>query len=187
MIYVVDNNIFSIAFKNVPLDVFNDIWEPWSMYMKMGKIISIDEVLCELNARWGENSQEGKWLHEHRDFFLKTTNAEGFILADIFKNKKFREGIKEKSIRNGTPEADAMLVAKAKVVNGIIVTAESDQKPNSEKIPNIAVSIGVPYIGIKDFYKMLRNVYSGRDEYIGINYCCELSQPIPLLPSHKLS
>jgi len=62
------------------------------------------------------------------------TSEEGYIVAEIFKNRKFREGIKEKSLRSGSPEADALLVAKAKAkakakaVGGVIVTAESDQK-----------------------------------------------------------
>ena len=48
MIYVVDNNIFSRSFKNLSMDVFDDIWEPWSLYMRTGKIISVDEVYREL-------------------------------------------------------------------------------------------------------------------------------------------
>ena len=47
MIYVVDNNIFSRSFKNLSMDVFDDIWEPWSLYMRTGKIISVDEVYRE--------------------------------------------------------------------------------------------------------------------------------------------
>ena len=50
------------------------------------------------------------------------------IHGEIYKNKKFREGIKEKSLRNGTPEADAMVVAKAKVVNGIVEQQKEKRK-----------------------------------------------------------
>lgn len=180
IVYVVDNNIFSRSFNNVSIDVFDDIWEPWGELMDSGKIISVEEVLCELDERWGDNSEEGKWLANHKNSFLKTTNEEGFIVAEIFRNKKFREGIKEASLRNGTPEADALLVAKAKAVRGIIVTAESDQKPNSEKIPNIATAMGVPYIKINDFYKVLRNKYNGRDEHTGVSVYCELGVPMPM-------
>lgn len=176
MIYVVDNNIFSRSFRNLSLDVFDDIWTPWSSMITSGIIISVDEVLCELNQRWDAESKEGKWLKKHKDCFQKTTNAEGFVVADIFKNKKFREGIKEASLRNGSPEADALLVAKARVAGGTIVTAESDQKPNSEKIPNMAVAFGVPYMKIDDFYRMLRNVHFGRPEHQQVSIYYKLGQ-----------
>ncbi len=178
--YVVDNNIFSRTFKNVPISVFEDIWVPWSNGMKEGKILSVDEVFCEMEDLWGSKVEEGKWLKEHRKYFFKPTNDEGYYIKEIFKSKKFREGIKEASLRNGTPEADAMLVAKAKVVGGIVVTAESDDKPNSEKIPNIAVSLDVPYMDRDNFYKLLRNIHKGKKEYEGVYICTELKCPILL-------
>lgn len=179
MIYVVDNNIFSTAFRNFAMDVFPDIWMPWSNCMKEGKIISIDEVYCEMEIIWGNKYEIGLWLKEHKKFFLKPTNEEGFYIREIFRNKKFREGIKERSLRNGTPEADAMIVSKAKVVNGIVVTAEGE-KENAEKIPNIATSLGVPYMNRDNFYRLLRNIYNGKKEYEGVYICEQLLRPITL-------
>lgn len=177
--YVVDNNIFSRTFKNLSMEVFDDIWEPWSQYMKLGRIVSVDEVYREL-AIWtssGEKDHISRWLKAHKSCFLKPTNQEGFILQEIFKSKKFREGIKEKSLRQGSPEADAFLVAKAKYLEGIVVTAESDDKPGSEKIPNMAVAFGVPYMKIDDFYKLLRNIHNGRPECSGVNIYRKLGIP----------
>lgn len=162
MILVLDNNIFSRSFRNLSMEVFDDIWLPWSSLIQEDRIISVDEVLCELRQYWNDESEEGIWLNRHRKCFQGTTNGEGHILASIFKSKKFRDGVKEKSLRNGSPEADAMLVAKAKAVNGIIVTTESGNKPNSEKIPNIAVAFGVPFMGIDSFYQALRNHHHGK-------------------------
>jgi hypothetical protein len=182
MIYVVDNNVFSRSFKNLSMDVFDDIWEPWSLYMQTGKIVSVDEVYRELEI-WVSNKgkdQISQWLRAHKNCFEKPANEEGYILQKIFKNKKFREGIKEKSLREGSPEADAFLVAKAKFIGGIVVTAESDEKPNSEKIPNIAVALDVPYMKLDDFYKMLRNVHNGRNESLGVSIYVQLGVPEPL-------
>ncbi len=166
MIYVLDNNIFSRAFHNFSFRAFeDDIWGPWSMLIKQGRIISVDEVFCELSQHWDPSTEAGMWLKEHKECFQKTTNEEGFVVAEIFRNKKFREGIKEKSLRNGSPEADALLVAKAKITKGIVVTAESDEKPNSEKIPNIAVALGVPYMKIDSFHILLKNIYNKRPEH----------------------
>ena len=174
-IYVVDTNVFSHSLKNLmPFDVFDSFWLPWSDGMKNGTIISVDEVYNELDNLWGaENPKknriaEGEWLKIHRNYFLGLTEAEGHIVAEIYKSKKFQEGVKERSLREGTPEADAILVAKAKSVGGIVVTNESNDKPNSEKIPNICVSLGVPYIKKEDFYRVLKNIHSGCPEHDGV-------------------
>ena len=175
-IFVIDNNIFSRTLRNMAMDsgVFDNIYKPLEAGLKNGTMISVDEVYLELHTLWGaENAKdkrvkEGEWLKKYKSAFKSLTDAEGKILADIFKNKKFREGIKEKSLRAGSYEADAILVAKAKCVNGIVVTAESTAKPNSEKIPNICVAQGVPFIGIQDFYKVLNNISQGKSELEGV-------------------
>ncbi|MCL2365151.1 MAG: DUF4411 family protein [Defluviitaleaceae bacterium] len=170
-IFVVDNNIFSHSLRSLSLDVFtSDIYEPWSNGMKNGTIISVDEVYRELDKKWGQEASpdpitkkdkrtnEAKWIKNHKNAFLPLTNDEGKIVAEIFKHKKFREGVKEISLRAGSPEADAILVAKAKCIGGIIITAENNNKPNADKIPNICVALGVPYITRDDFYRILRNI-----------------------------
>lgn len=181
MILVVDNNIFSRSFKNLSFSVFEEmIYNPWSKLIFEGKIVSVDEVYRELQRRWNEKSSEGKWLKRHKICFQNTTNEEGIVISEIFKNKKFQEGVKERSIRDGNPEADAFIVAKAKVIGGILVTAESDEKPNSEKIPNIAVSQQVPYMKIDDFYMLLKNTSKGLPPEQDVNVYKSLRVPILL-------
>jgi hypothetical protein len=174
MIFVVDTNVYSRTFKNVPLDVFDDIWKPWSILIENGTAISVEEVYQELLSYWGDKPAEMKWLSKRKDSFQKITNEEGFVVAEIFKNKKFREGVKEASLRIGSPEADALLVAKAKIVCGVVVTAESDEKPNSEKIPNICCAFKVPYMRINDFYRMLKNIHNGISQMFNVGVCYEL-------------
>jgi len=180
-VFVVDTNVFSRALKNLDMKVFaDDIYKSWSNGMINDTIISVDEVYNELDSIWGAKDPKGKikqqceWLKQHKSAFKNLTDAEGRIVAEIFKSKKFREGVKEKSLREGTPEADAILVAKAKCVNGIIVTAESNSKPNSEKIPNICIQFDVPYISIDGFYQMLKNVSGGKSELENVTVFYEL-------------
>lgn len=164
MIYVLDTNIFSHSFKNLNFSVFEDMWEIWENWMRDGKIISVDEVYCELLRYYSKECPEFKWISKNKDAFLKPNNLEGQVLAQIFGFPKFREGIKEKSLREGTPEADAFLVAKAKIVGGILVTNEK-YKDNSEKIPNICKAFNVPYIHKDTFYRIIRNTCAGKNEY----------------------
>ncbi|MDR0919425.1 MAG: DUF4411 family protein [Oscillospiraceae bacterium] len=181
-IYVVDTNVFSRTLNNLSFKAFEDvIYKPWSDRMNNGTIISVDEVYRELDRLYGANDakskrkEQGEWLHTHKFAFQNMTENEAKIVAEIFKSGKFREGVKEKSLRDGTPEADAILVAKAKCVNGIVVTAESSAKPNSEKVPNICISQSVPFIDFDDFHILLRNIVSGKDELdnIKVKYSLE--------------
>jgi len=177
IIYVVDTNVFSQALNQfMPFDVFDNIWKPWSKGMEEGYIISVDEAYNELSIFWDPEknkdknkkdtrSEQGKWLKAHKDSFLGMSEAEGHILANIFISKKFQEGIKEDSLRLGTPEADAILVAKAKYMGGIVVTNESNSKPNSKKIPNICVAQGVSYTTRTEFYRILKNLNTNRPEH----------------------
>jgi hypothetical protein len=175
-IYVVDTNVYSHALNQfMPFDVFNYIWEPWSKGMNEGIILSVDEAYNELSIFWDPEknkdknhrdtrTEQGKWVKSHKDFFIGMTEPECCIVADIFKRKKFQEGIKEESLRLGKPEADAILVAKAKYIGGIVITDESNSKPNSEKIPNICVALDVPYTTRPQFYRILKNLYIGQPE-----------------------
>lgn len=164
MIFIVDTNIFSKTFKNLDMEVFDDIWNPLQKLIDLELLISVDEVFYELDAFFGTKDIEMNWLKKNRKIFQKLTNEEALIVCKIFMLNKFREGIKEKSLRNGTPEADAFLVAKAKVNNGILVTDESDEKPHSEKIPNICSHFNVPYMKKNDFYKLLKDLHKNEKD-----------------------
>jgi hypothetical protein len=164
MIFVVDNNVFSRTLRNMPLKSFNDvIYAPLSDLISKDIVISVDEVFEEMKTFFSNKSEEFQWLKTNKKCFQYLSDKECGILMEIFKHKKFREGIKEKSLRNGSPEADAMIVAKAKNINGIVVTAESNSKPNAEKIPNICVEFGVKYITLTDFYTVIRNAGNGKE------------------------
>lgn len=171
MIYVVDTNVFSIIFKQLkPRNVFDElIYKPLELLMKEGRVISLDEVFEELSEAFSNKEADWDWFKIHKSSFHYLSNEECKILMDIYKNEKFREGVKEKSIRIGSPEADAMIVAKAISLGAIVVTNEASNKPNADKLPNMCVAYKVKYIKIEDFYQVLRNVGLGKDELDGVN------------------
>lgn len=171
MIYIVDTNIFSLIFKNMkPRSVFEKlIYEPLETLMKQGKVISVDEVYEELSGAFSNKEADWDWFKAHKDSFGYLSNEECKTLMEIFKNKKFREGVKEKSIRIGSPEADAMIIAKAKALNGLVVTNEASDKPNAEKLPNMCVAFNLKFIKLEEFYQVLSNVSLGKDELEGVS------------------
>lgn len=69
----------------------------------------------------------------------------------------------------GSPEADAMIVAKAISLGAIVVTNEANNKPNAEKLPNMCVAYKVKYIKLEDFYQVLSNISLGKGELEGVN------------------
>lgn len=50
----------------------------------------------------------------------------------------------------GKPVADPFVIAKAKVVEGIVVTQE-EYKPNAAKIPNICEELAVSCVNVEGF------------------------------------
>jgi len=168
MIYVLDTNVFSSSLIYLDLSVFVDIYSPWSSLIAEGRIISCQEVFRELGNYFKKEDENRFWLNSNKACFQELTNEEGEILRDIYSNRKFQEGVKEKNILKGNPEADAMLVAKAKACGGVVVTCEKNSSPNSAKIPTIAVAFGVKFMPLPEFYRMLKNLYSGSDELLNV-------------------
>ena len=169
--FVLDTNIISETLRNLkPQSVFKNIWGALEEGIESGHIISVDEVYRELgNWEQAKNSEMWEWLKANKKAFQATTNEEGQIVAEIYKHPKFREGIKEKSMRTGTPEADAFLVAKTKNTNGILVTQEK-YRNHSAKIPNICEEFDVLYVDRDNFYKILDNIYNNRDALKDITF-----------------
>lgn len=165
MIYILDNNIISMTLKNVPIKIFKDeIYLPLKQMIEDGRVISVDEVYEELSVLFSPKEEFWKLIKPFKSYFEYLTNDECKILMEIYTNAKFREGVKEVSLRKGSPEADAMIVAKAKNLGAIVVTEESNEKENADKLPNMCVAYGVKYIKRVDFYQVLKNVRLGKDE-----------------------
>ncbi|MDR1872371.1 MAG: DUF4411 family protein [Deltaproteobacteria bacterium] len=167
-IFVLDNNIFSSSLLHIPFSIFTDLYFPWSNGMKEGYLISVEEVFKELMVFFQKNKDkypsEYSWLQNHKNAFKGMTRNDSTYVRKILNDNKFREGVKPQSILQGLPQADAILVAKAKTVNGIIITEESSIKPNSDRIPNICAKFDIPCFNLYDFYKIIKeNLFNNAD------------------------
>lgn len=125
--------------------------------IKNGDLISVKEVYNEMERQHQKDSEILKELKSIKHIFLEPTNDEEIkIIQDIYKNINFRNNIKEKNILNGSPVADAFLVAKAKIENAILITSEKFS-PNAAKIPNMCEKYDVKYINYEQFLIILKN------------------------------
>lgn len=156
MIYVVDTCVFRHIFYHVYRSVIPEIWESLEDMLTSGEISSVKETYKELELQFSKDGDVLSWLKKYKDSFTGPTNEEALIVSQIYSNRNFQNGVSEKSIINGRPVADAFLIAKAKVLNGTVVTRE-EYSPNSAKIPNICEALNVKCIGEEEFQLILKN------------------------------
>jgi hypothetical protein len=156
MIYVVDTNVFRHIFSHVYRSVIPEIWDSLENMLEQSEAISVKEAYRELELQFTKDGKIISWLKRFKASFHPPTNEEAIIVSQIFSNRNFQNGIKEKNILEGMPVADPFLVAKAKTLGATVVTREV-YKPNAAKIPNICEAFGVDYIGEEEFQLILRN------------------------------
>ena len=74
------------------------------------------------------------------------------FVGDIFSVQHFQMLVNKKARLKGLPCADPFIIARAKVINGCVVTEEK-RTPNAAKIPNVCEHFGVEYTNLQGFMK----------------------------------
>lgn len=155
MIYVVDTCVFRNLLTNVYRSVNPEIWDSFEDMLSTGEIVSVKEAYKELELQLSKNGTAYLWLKKYKSAFHNTTNNEAKIVRQIYSIRNFQNGVKEQNICNGRPVADAFIVAKAKVLGGIVVTREQ-YSPHAAKIPNICEVFNVKCMGEEEFQLILK-------------------------------
>ena len=133
MIYVFDSDALIDLFKNFYLNRFPSLWERFDQVVKESKIISVREVYNEIKERGDRLSQ---WAKEKQNLFQESSPEELAFVVEIFKVPHFQSLIRKKERLQGKPVADPFVIARAKILNGCVITQEK-KKPNAAKIPNV--------------------------------------------------
>ncbi len=147
MIYVFDSSPLIDLFQHYYSERFPTLWENFDTLASAQKIISAREVFNELE---GHEDRLADWVKNHRDLFVQPTVDELDFVAEIFKVVHFQTLIRKKERLLGKPVADPFVIAKAKVINGCVVTQEK-LKDNAAKIPNVCEHFGILCIGLEKF------------------------------------
>ena len=156
MKYVVDTNVFRTFFRYYYKDVTPDLFENLDSMIKHNEIISVKEVYHELSKQHQKDSEFMKIIENYKSIFQEPTNDEEIeILKQIYSKRNYQNNISEKNMLHGGPLAHGFLVAKAKIENGILVTAEQ-YSPNAAKIPNICEEFKIAYISFEEFLKVIK-------------------------------
>ncbi len=171
MIYVLDTNVLSSAFKIIKIESFPAFWYSLEKLINDNLIISTREVYRELENFFikkdkSDNDVVTVWLLGHKNIFLTPSQEVCSVVARIFENKHYKQIIKKDNILTGKPEADPFVIAQAKIIHGTVVTNEV-YKDNAAKIPNICKDFGVKCIDADEFYKFVNEFF---DENLSEEY-----------------
>lgn len=149
--YVFDCSPLIILFKHFYPERFPTLWEKFESLIEDNKIVSVREVLNEIDT-YGDTDRLTEWAKVNRKFFLQPTQEELLIVSEIFKVNHFQNLIRRKELLQGKPVADPFVAAKAKVFDGCVVTEER-WKENSAQLPNVCEHFGIPCINLEEFMK----------------------------------
>lgn len=147
MIYVFDSNTLINIFNHYYPKRFPSFWDNFNNMISRQKIISVQEAKREL-----ENKKDSlsNWAKNHSNLFSKPNNEELRFITEIFKIKHFRILIEKKQQYIEGPIADPFIIAKAKIINGCVVTEEKKTE-NAAKIPNVCNYFKIPCLNLKEF------------------------------------
>ncbi len=148
MIYVLDSSPLIALFRHYYPERFPSLWEKYDSMTSEQSIISVREVLNEID---GQGDRLSQWAKDHRPFFTLPTAEELDFVAEIFKVKHFQALIRKKERLVGKPVADPFVIAKAaKTQNGCVVTQEI-KKENAAQIPNVCDHFHIPCMNLEVF------------------------------------
>ena len=148
MIYVFDTSSFRVLGNYYP-DRFPSFWEMFNDLVESGRIVSVREVLNELE-RQNTKAHLDEWIQNNKKVFLSPGVMETEFVSRIFQEKHFQQLVSTENVLKGYPVADPFLVAAAKTWDACVVTEESKRK-NAAKIPNVCDYFGIEWTNVEGF------------------------------------
>jgi hypothetical protein len=140
------NSYIEAKSRYYQMDFCPAYWDWLDHQFTAGELGSINIVYDELK---GFNDELSVWIKERKDQFCDVsddTTQNQFI--EIAEYVSTLENMKPGNIENFLAKADPWLIAKAKVLNAVVVTQETlvDENAKKVKIPNVCIKFGVEYI-----------------------------------------
>jgi hypothetical protein len=134
-------------FKHYFPSRFPSLWNNYNALIESNRIISVREVYGEL---FDQKDDLAKWCKDNRTLFPDPSIDEMEFVIEIFRTRNFQDLINTKQRLRPKPVADPFIIAKAKALNGCVVTEEK-LKPNAAKIPNICLYFSIDCCNLEAF------------------------------------
>lgn len=144
MIYVIDTSSWQQLFGCYGRARFPTLWNQFGELVSGGAITSIRQVLREIENRDKKNG-ELQWANTHLELFPKVSERESQFLREIYSVPRFShvvpteirdEDIDEDLDEDSDADADPFLIARAKILDGMVITQERE-RGNRIRIPSI--------------------------------------------------
>lgn len=131
-------------------EITTTLWGKFYKSVECGQVISVREVKNEIDGHHNKERRINQWAKKNAVLFTIPTYEEMKFVQEIFKVEHFQLIISRKNLLRGKPVADPFVIAKAKIIDGTVVTNEAN-KPNGAKIPNICERFNVKCINLEQF------------------------------------
>jgi len=151
LIFVFDTNSLSNILRNYFPETFSSFWRQFGALIENKAITSVREVKGELEEKF-DKTLIGRFEIYCPDFFTIPSLEELRFIPQIYAIKHFQQNLDRKKILKGGNFADPFVIAKAKIIKGIVVTEETF-KEHAAKIPNICHHFNVGYLNLENFLK----------------------------------
>lgn len=147
MIYVFDSNVLINLFRSYYRSRFPSLWRMFDECVAEGQITSVREVYNEISRR---DDELAEWCKQNKNLFSSPSYGEMQFIVEVFQYQHFQAIIRKQERLSGKPVADPFVIAKAKIIDGCVVTEEKFTK-NAAKIPNICKHFKVRYMNLEQF------------------------------------
>ena len=123
MIYIIDSSSLIKAFRSYRKNIFPTFWQNFDKYVDEKRIISVREVLREIQE---VDDRLAIWAKSvNKEFFSEPNNKELIFVEEIFKNDHYQKLIKKSHKLTDRPIADPFLIARAKnIQNSCLITED---------------------------------------------------------------
>jgi hypothetical protein len=148
MTYVFDSNSFIVLGHYFPTR-FPSFWERFDACVSDGRILSVKEVLRELDNK-NTRPHLLDWVAANRRIFLTPSSQETDFVREIFSNCQYQTMIKQEKVLTGGPAADPFVIALAKIRVACVVTEET-KKDGAVRIPTVCECYGIDCTNLEGF------------------------------------
>lgn len=140
--------MFSQLFWSYYRSRFPTLWEHFDELVANDRITSTREVRREIKNHRVAALRD--WANNNGGIFPAPNADEAQFVIEIFSVRHFQQVIERHKLLKGGLNADPFIVARAFVIEGTVVTMESNS-PNGAKIPNICDHFGVGCLSLEGF------------------------------------
>ena len=161
MIYVIDTSSWQQLFGCYSQERFPTLWIQFGDLVSGGAITSIHQVFSEIKNR-DKNNGELEWANAHLELFPRVSETESQFLREIYAVPRFShvipteirdDDVAEDQDEDSDADADAFLIARAKILDGMVITQER-QRGNRVTIPTICDHFDIKCGFLDDLMRM---------------------------------